>query len=187
MGEGERLREQLRSLGIRQEGDPILRALAEPFDLPRGADEASALFGDLRDYIARVAELYPFRKGMGLAAPQIGVGRAAAIVRPPDDGQIIMLLNPTVVERSTDEDERYEGCLSFFDVRGLTRRPLRIVVELSGMDGSRYSQTFERGTARLVLHEIDHLLGKLYADELVPGSRLLPLEEYRDTRASWRY
>jgi peptide deformylase len=187
MGEGKRLRRQLRDLGIRQEGDPILRAVAQPFDLPRESHAAAALLDDLRHRMARVAEIYPFRKGMGLAAPQIGLSHAAAIVKPPNGSEVITLLNPTVVDRSADEDDRYEGCLSFFDVRGMTRRPLRIVVEISGLDGSRRAESFDQGIARLVLHEIDHLLGKLYADELVPGSKLVPLDEYRETRASWHY
>lgn len=73
------------------------------------------------------------------------------------------------------------------DVRGMVQRPLRIDVEVSELDGRRRLWVFERGIARLVLHEIDHLVGRLYADELVPDTELLPLEEYRETRAGWKY
>jgi peptide deformylase len=187
VGEGQRLVEQLRGLGIVQKGDPILRMTAEPFDLPAEADAAAALIERLQEHLNRVAQIYPFRKGMGLAAPQIGVSRAAAIIKPPEGDDTITLLNPRILDVSDEADARYEGCLSFFDVRGMVVRPLSIDVETSGLDGGRHVWVFERGIARLVLHEIDHLVGRLYADELVPDSDLLPLEEYRETRAGWQY
>lgn len=182
-----KLSEQLRDLGIRQEGDPVLRAVAVPFDLPAEAELVESLKGVLLDYVARVAELYPFRKGMGLAAPQVGVSRALAIVKPPDGEEVITIVNPVVLSRSSEEDDRYEGCLSFFDVRGMTRRPLHIDVQVQELDGSHRVIAFERGIARLVLHEIDHLAGRLYTDNLLAGSTLVPLDEYLDTRTGWEY
>ncbi|MEU0247378.1 peptide deformylase [Streptomyces sp. NPDC006235] len=78
----------------------------------------------------RIARVHTFAKGMGIAAPQIGVGRAAAVVQPAAEGAgAIVLLNPRVTAASEASDEQYEGCLSFFDVRGLVPRPLRITVE----------------------------------------------------------
>ncbi|WP_262386993.1 peptide deformylase [Streptomyces sp. TRM49041] len=53
---------------------------------------------------------------MGVAAPQLGIDRAAAIVRTAD-GEVITLLNPRVIEQSSETDEQYEGCWSFFDVQ----------------------------------------------------------------------
>ncbi|WP_414642608.1 peptide deformylase [Actinocrinis sp.] len=68
---------------------------------------------------------------MGNAAPQIGIVRAVAIVRTAQ-GETITLLNPRVNPRVIDEsartDEQYEGCLSFFDVRGMVPRPLALQV-----------------------------------------------------------
>ncbi|MGH2708225.1 MAG: peptide deformylase, partial [Actinomycetota bacterium] len=134
----------------------------------------------------------PFRKGVGLAAPQIGVSRAVTLVQPAanadtDDAPIITLLNPVVLSRSHDEDDQYEGCLSFFEVRGLTRRPLAISVQVTNLDGSIHVLDFEQGIARLVLHEIDHLAGKLYIDELVPGSSLVSVEDYQGSDSAWQY
>jgi peptide deformylase len=71
---------------------------------------------------------------MGLAAPQIGIGRAAAVVHTAD-GDSITLLNPRIIDQSTAIDEQYEGCLSFFDVRGVVPRPLEIEVEHQTVDG----------------------------------------------------
>ncbi|MFE5894876.1 peptide deformylase [Streptomyces sp. NPDC056462] len=63
---------------------------------------------------------------------------------------------------SEDADEQYEGCLSFFDVRGMVPHPLTITVETTALDGSTVTRVYERGLARLVAHEIDHLDGLLY-------------------------
>ena len=46
---------------------------------------------------------------------------------------------------------------------------------------------FERGVARLVAHEVDHLHGRLYTDQMRPGVTLIPLEQYRDTGSTWKY
>jgi len=179
--------DRVRDLGIRQKGDPILRQVALPFVLPAEAGEAAALFEELADYVARLALIYPFTKGMGLAAPQIGVSRTLAVVRPPDSDATVALLNPVVTWQSSESDEQYEGCLSFFDVRGKTRRPLAIEVQVDEPDGSSRVVAFDHGLARLVLHEIDHLAGRLYSDRLVDGTTLVPLEEYQGTHTAWQY
>ena len=125
---------------------------------------------------------------MGLAAPQLGLRWAAALVQPPDEeDELVVLLNPRVVGSSAETDEQYEGCLSFFDVRGLVRRALRLLVEHESYGGSRIITAFEQGMARLVAHEIDHLEGKLYTERMTPGTTLVPLEEYGGIGAPWRY
>jgi peptide deformylase len=183
-----RVSERMTAAGIVQRGDDRLHQPARPLDLP--ADEALAheVVGALRATLDRIGELHSFGKGMGLAAPQIGLGWAAALVQPPDDeDEMVVLLNPRVVGESAETDERYEGCLSFFDVRGLVRRPLRLLVEHESYGGSRIITAFEQGMARLVAHEIDHLAGKLYTERMTAGTTLVPLEEYRGVGAPWRY
>jgi peptide deformylase len=67
----------------------------------------------------------------------------------------VTLLNPRVIEESPQTDEQYEGCLSFFDVRGMVPRPLVLHVEHQAIDGERHITIFEKGLARLAAHEID--------------------------------
>ena len=55
------------------------------------------------------------------------------------------------------------------------------------LNGDRVVRRYERGLARLVGHEIDHLHGMLYVDRMRPGSRLVPLEEYGELGRPWRY
>lgn len=180
--------DRMRGIGIVQRGADLLRQPARPFDLPREEREARDVADRLAATLVRLDELHPFRKGVGIAAPQLGLGRAVAVVRPPDrSADPVVLLNPRVVDASPDSDEQYEGCLSFFDHRGLVPRPLRLDVEHAQYDGSRIITSFEFGMARLVAHEIDHLEGRLYVDRMAPGVPLVPVEEYRETGRPWRY
>ncbi|MGF6888071.1 peptide deformylase [Nocardia sp. GAS34] len=172
-------------LGIAQEGDDILRQIARPFDLPTEAEAASSVVAELNSAVDRVARAHVFGKGMGIAAPQIGISRAAAIVRTPA-GDTITLFNPRIVETS-GEDEQYEGCLSFFDLRGRVPRPLTIHVEHTDLDGNTHITVFDRGIARLVAHEVDHLHGQLYLDHMKPGVEPISVEQYRGTGTNWTY
>jgi peptide deformylase len=132
--------------------------------------------------------LHDFSKGVGLAAPQLGLSVAAAVVRPQmRDGEPVVLLNPRVVGESADTDEQYEGCLSFFDHRGLVARPLRIEVEHARLDGTRVITSFGQAMARLVSHEIDHLEGRLYVDRMTADAALVPVSEYQQTGRPWAY
>ncbi|HEX4212385.1 MAG TPA: peptide deformylase [Candidatus Dormibacteraeota bacterium] len=178
---------EMRELGIRQRGDPVLGETCLRFDLPAEAELAVGVERRLAVMIERLAGVHVFAKGMGLAAPQIGIPRAAAMLRPPDGRPPFLLLNPRVTERSAETDEQFEGCLSFFDVRGRVVRPVRITVAHAAVDGTPLVTRYETGMARLVLHEIDHLAGTLYADRMSPGSRLIPLDEYREGGRAWEY
>ncbi|EWM11616.1 formylmethionine deformylase [Kutzneria sp. 744] len=179
--------EAMAALGVVQDGDPLLRQVARRFDLPTEAEDARRVVAALRSACERIGQAHPFGKGMGLAASQIGVDRAAVLVLPPGVGESVTLLNPVIVETSTDTDEQYEGCLSFFDVRCLTPRPLRIHVEHEDVSGDKRITVFERGLARLVAHEVDHLHGVLCRDHLPPGREPIPVEQYRGTGTGWHY
>jgi peptide deformylase len=96
-----------------------------------------------------------------------------------------VLLNPRVVGESSERDEQYEGCLSFFDYRGLVRRPVRIEVEHARYDGARVITSFDGAMARLVGHEIDHLEGRLYVDRMDAESHLIPVAIYQQTIKSY--
>jgi len=177
----------MHALGIVQEGDPMLLRRTRTFTLPEEAEDARRVVSELDAARHRVATAHAFGKGMGIAAPQIGIERAAAIVCPPGSGGVITLLNPQVIETSEDHDEQYEGCLSFFDVRCLVPRPLVIHVEHQDITGERRITIFERGIARLVAHEIDHLDGVLCCSRMKPGEHPISVEQYRGTGTAWQY
>lgn len=175
-------------LGIVQDPEPILRRTARPFDLPAESDQARAAVARLKRVADLVATAHDFTgKGRGLAAPQAGIDAAAAVVYPPGADEPIVLLNPAIVESSTEMDMQYEGCLSFFDTRSRIPRPLRIEVEHTDLDGMQRITVFEFGLARLVAHEVDHLHGVLCSDHLPEGQKPTPVEEYRGTGSAWQY
>jgi peptide deformylase len=183
-----RASELMRSAGILQRGAPMLDRVARWFDLPEQSSLASEVVSGLLDAVGRVRALHEFHNGLGLAAPQIGIDWAAAVVCPPGpDTPPIVLLNPRIVGESVDHDEKFEGCLSFFDVRGVVSRPLLVEVEHASYDGGRTVSTFRHALARLVAHEVDHLQGLLYPDRMPAEGRLVPVEEYHDRGQPWQY
>jgi len=180
--------DRMKAAGIVQDGDPILREQAVPFRLPDEAAEAESVIAALFAALQRAAEQHVFSKGMGVAAPQVGIGRAAAIVIPPDPGaEPVVMLNPRVISESAQADDQYEGCLSFFDVRGLVPRPLHIEVACSRPDGGQYILSLDNAMARLAAHEIDHLSGRLYTSRMREGTSPIPVSEYRGTGHTWTY
>ncbi|WP_433513749.1 peptide deformylase [Nonomuraea sp. CA-143628] len=179
--------DRMKAAGILQVGDPILAAVATPFDLPAEADQAREVINALFAALQRIRELHVFAKGVGLAAPQIGIGRAAAIVIPHDpDADAIVLLNPRIINASAEADEQYEGCLSFFDVRGMVPRPLTLEAEHTTLNGKTKITAFPYELARLVAHEIDHLAGRLYTSRMREGVKPIPVEEYRGIGQPWK-
>ncbi|OQO92851.1 formylmethionine deformylase [Saccharomonospora piscinae] len=185
-GAGPRPSEVMAALGIVQDSNPALRRVARSFELPVEAEDAHRVLTALNSAAERVSQVHTFGKGMGIAAPQIGIDRAAAIVHTPD-GEFISLFNPVVIEEAGDVDEQYEGCLSFFDVRGQVPRTQVIHVEHTTLDGRKKITMFERGIARLVAHEVDHLHGHLYTDRMREGVAPIPVEQYRGTGTNWSY
>ncbi|MBT2511221.1 peptide deformylase [Streptomyces sp. ISL-98] len=179
--------QQMRDLGVVQRGAGILADTARAVDLPAEREVAERVVDELFAAMERIGQVHPFAKGMGIAAPQIGIGRASAVVQPPGDTPAIILLNPRIATYSDEMDEQYEGCLSFFDVRGLVPRPLKITVETTALTGETVTTVYDRGLARLVHHEIDHLDGLLYTTRMRTGVQPIPVEEYRQTGRAWAY
>jgi peptide deformylase len=178
--EGARLVRLMRELAIVQAGDPILTRRDLPrFRLPEQAAEARSLVERLSRKADEIQRHYPFDDGMGLAAPQLGVARRAAVGRPAGSDQIV-LLNPVVVAAGAPGPAPvFEGCLSFFEVRGRVARPKWILVEHTTLDGAVVRTRFEDDAARLLTHEIDHLDGVLYPERMADGEKPIPVYEYR--------
>lgn len=178
----------IQALGVLQRPDPRLRAAGRPFHLPQEQSLAQAVLDRLLDAAERLRSTGSFSNGIGLAAPQLGIDRRAAVVVPGGTQPPLRLLNPTIVAASADTDvERYEGCLSFFDVSGRLARPRRLEIAYQSPDGTPATVVCRDSLARLVAHEIDHLDGRLYPDRMAPGRQIVPVEADPETRAPWRY
>src|SRR3990167_8918349 len=132
-------------------GHPLLRVKCAPVgDL--GA--AREIIAALKATIARVKRLYPFDRGCGLAAPQIGEALRIASVEYGDERHI--LINPEITKRSHELFPSREGCLSFFYARGVVDRSIEVTVRALSEGGSSYEFTARHDFAALVQHEIDH-------------------------------
>jgi peptide deformylase len=112
-------------------------------------------------------------KGVGLAAPQIGISRRIAVIDPSsgeDPAQRLVLINPEIV--STDGAQTSEeGCLSVPGFREQVKRAKRVTVRAQNAAGEPYEKTGEDLLARAFLHETDHLNGRLYLSHVSPLKR----------------
>lgn len=163
-----------------------VRVRSIDLDPAAGRELARTILAQLRRVAGRVIRYHAFRPevGMGIAAPQLGIPYRIAIVRRPHSQQYLELINPRIVAASPELADEYEGCLSFFDFRGIVRRPTSVTVAHDRLDGEPVTTAFAGALARNVQHEIDHLDGKLYTDEdrMPAGTDPIPVDEYRAIR-----
>src|SRR5512138_756797 len=143
-------------------GDPRLLQVAKPiesFDTP----ELEALLVDMHDTMTAL-------NGAGLAAPQIGVSLQVVIFgmnrnpRYPEAEPVpyTVLINPELAPLGDDMEEGWEGCLSVPGMRGLVPRHKRLRYRGFDQHGTPIDRTVSDFHARVVQHEVDHLLGILY-------------------------
>ena len=166
-------------------GDPVLLQVAQPverFDTP----ELRELLQDMKDTMASL-------NGAGLAAPQIGVSLQVVIFgvgknpRYPQAEEVpyTELLNPVLEPLSDEMEEGWEGCLSVPGMRGLVPRYTQLRYRGFDPKGEPIDRTVGGFHARVVQHEVDHLLGILYPmrirnlsnfgfnESLFPGQQLV--------------
>jgi peptide deformylase len=156
---------------IRLFGDPVLRTPAEPvtdFDA-----ELRKLVKDLTDTMLEAP-------GLGLAAPQIGVG--LRVFTYYIDDVLGHLINPSL-QLSADEETDEEGCLSFPALQYPTPRSYGVVAAGFDMHGEPVTLEGRGQLARCVQHETDHLDGVLFIDRLDAAQRKLAMKEIR--AAEW--
>jgi peptide deformylase len=128
---------------------PILREEMPAFDFHNPIMDPLQLYTDL-------AETMRENEGMGLSANQIGVRTRAFVIRAEE---IIGILNPRVVDESSETVTLEEGCLSYPNLFVKIKRPKSIKVRFTTPDGQTTTKTFTGMTARVFLHELDHLDG----------------------------
>jgi peptide deformylase len=106
--------------------------------------------------------------GCGLAAPQVGVLRRAVVIDCSEDrNELIEAINPEIIETS-GEQGGMEGCLSFPDEQGYVVRPNVAVMRAFNRYGEEFTVRGEGLLARAMLHECDHLDGKVYKRLVIP-------------------
>ncbi len=138
---------------------PVLRQVAEP---------VSAVDDDVKAVASRMIELMHEAKGVGLAAPQVGLPWRMFVANwTAQPGEDHAFINPELLDPSRETGPHDEGCLSIPDVTAEITRPLGITIRATDLDGRAFTMT-DTGTlaARVWQHEFDHLEGVLILDRM---------------------
>jgi len=148
------------SFSLRYYGDPVLRRKAEPAP---GATE------EIRTLVEGMYEVMYAARGLGLAAPQVGVPQRVFIVdvEGEEEGQRIRraFINPVLVEKSGSMVGE-EGCLSIPGLYADVKRHARVIFEAQDENGTPFRIEATGLLARVLQHELDHLDGVLFVDRL---------------------
>jgi peptide deformylase len=140
-------------------GNPVLEKPAAPvtdFD-----DELKKLVEDMFESMYEA-------KGVGLAAPQIGISKRLAVIDvtfKENPREKLVLANPEIIHTEGKQTQS-EGCLSIPDFRENVTRANKVTIRAQDVNGEWYEKTGEELLARAFLHETDHLNGKLYLSHL---------------------
>lgn len=126
-----------------------------------------------KDILKRMVKTMYLNHGVGLAASQIGINKQLAVV-DTGDKRLVKLINPVVVEAQGTEIME-EGCLSIPNVYIQVKRAKRIKIKSLDENGREFQLEAMGLLARAILHEIDHLKGRLIIDYLNPIKRFLTL------------
>jgi len=153
---------------IRTYGDSVLRRVAEPL---RNIDAKTKKIAE------KMVEAMIRANGVGLAAPQIGISKRIIVLDL--DGQFHILVNPEIVETSSETEEAVEGCLSIPGVDAEVTRKVRAHVRGTTLEEKEIDIEGEGLMARAIQHEIDHLNGILFIDHLGPAKKRSIISEYR--------
>lgn len=151
---------------LRINKDPILR---------RKAVEVRNFDFSLSSLTENMFETMYDSKGIGLAAPQIGISQRLIVIDIEEiDAEFppLALVNPTIT-KSTGEELGEEGCLSLPDFRAIVRRSTEISINAQNIDGQAVHFSAQGLMARVLQHEIDHLDGILITDRLRPEDQEL--------------
>jgi len=150
-------------LPVRRLPDPVLKDATKPVETITPSTRR------LVDDLIQTMRHHP--RCVGLAAPQVGVSLAVAVVdvsqHPKATGGsgLMVCINPKIVGRQGSAIQR-EGCLSIPDLTGNTQRSVRVQVTALDESGKAWTRWFEGFEAIAMQHEVDHLDGKLFLDRI---------------------
>ena len=144
--------------------DPRLANLSKPVDDPTAVE--------VRALVERMTQLMFESRGVGLAAPQVGINVRLFIASPtfqPDDLRVY--INPKIVSLTGQQDGE-EGCLSFPGIMCKVKRHNVATIQATDLAGQLFEETGEALTARIFQHETDHLNGVCLVDRMGSVAKL---------------
>jgi peptide deformylase len=157
-----RARRQLALAQIRQYPDAVLRMRAR---------EVESFDDDLARLVAKMSRLMHDARGVGLAATQIGVLQRLFVFQKEGEEEPIAVVNPEIVERSSQTEVLDEGCLSLQGVLVPVERAWGVTLAAQDLSGEPLRLELEEMDARVVQHELDHLDGVLMLERTDDDSR----------------
>ena len=166
----------MRNLELRYYPDPVLR---------RVSDTVDAFDDELRELAEGMVATMHRERGIGLAAPQVGLTRRLIVVlqmKTPEDTEAdpLVLVNPRVVSTGGELWSYDEGCLSIPGVTAAVLRPAQVGVEYQDLQGEIHRIVDESMLGRILLHEIDHLDGRLFIDCISDAQKSLVKSQLKD-------
>jgi peptide deformylase len=163
-------------LKVSRLGHPVLRA--ESRRLPKEALSDPAIQTLIDNMMQTMVEY----NGVGLAAPQVHESLSIAVIEskgPRGDIPMTVLVNPDITVLDEELIEDWEGCLSIPDLRGRVPRWTKLRVDALDRQGNRFELTAEGFAARVIQHEFDHLMGKVYLDRMRDFRTLTHVAEWQ--------
>jgi peptide deformylase len=157
-------------------GHPVLRMEAQHISIDVLSSPA------IQTLIDNMMQTMVEYSGVGLAAPQIHESLAIAVIEshgPRGDIPTTVLVNPDVKILDEELLEDWEGCLSIPELRGRVPRWRKLRVDALDRDGNRVELVAEGFAARVIQHEFDHLMGKVYLDRMRDFKTLTHLGEFQ--------
>lgn len=145
---------------VRENGDEVLRKRAR--EVEKIDDKIVELVNDMIETMHKY-------NGVGLAAPQVGILKRIVVIDIYDDNGPIVLINP-VITKTKGKQEVEEGCLSFPNQFGRIIRPEEATVEALDENGNKVKIKGKGLLAQAICHELDHLEGILFIDNIIPGT-----------------
>ena len=145
---------------IRLSGDEILRKTAR--EVEKVDDRIKELLQDMLETMHKY-------NGVGLARTQVGIIKSVIVIDLYDGNKPLLLVNPKIV-KAKGEQEVEEGCLSFPNEYAKMIRPKEVVVEALNEEGKKVKIVGKDLLAQALSHEIDHLNGVLFVDNMIPGT-----------------
>ena len=138
-------------------GDPVLRQIAQP---------VTQIKAETRRLVEKMTAAMRAARGLGLAAPQVGVSERVLIY---DSGNgLKVLINPVILASKGEQTEPLEGCLSIPGLQGKVQRFAEVRVKGYDLRGKPVTRSAKELEARVIQHEIDHLNGVLFFDRADP-------------------
>ena len=132
----------------------------------RKKTNAVKVFDDkIRELAENMLIIMKSNEGIGLAAPQIGFDKSIFVIQLPKQKPIIFI-NPKLIETSTELFDMEERCLSVPNVSFLVTRPKSVKIQAKNLNGENFIINANGLMGRVIQHEYDHLIGKLYIDKI---------------------